>query len=472
MTLRVGVDDTDSPRGGCTTFVLTELLAGAAAHGLDLIGAPRLVRLNPNVPWKTRGNAALSAAFGVGRGSARSIGSIRGRPVRAYPSGRAPPAGPAAAFLDDAWEIVLRGARRGEAGTDPALVAVRRALPARLYWEAVREIVDPDRVRSMLADRSAWVRVDGSDRGIVGAAAAIAWPGRRATWEAISYRDPARVGRPRRVDVGSVRAAQREEPALFLCHDPRTRRMLVAPHTPCPILFGLRSRTAAAALRARPRIRSEPVERWVLFRTNQGSGDHLVRRDPAAWPPGRSGWFDGRLVGEPIRLPGGHVTFSVRSGPSGPPIPCIAFEPTKTLPAVARRLVDGDLLRLWGSRGDRPTIRLEAIEVRRARTEGAARRPPICPACRRSARSLGRCRGYRCPTCRHRWPPDAARRLPRPAPPPPGRVDPTPSARRHLAPLGPEPAGPPGPYHFEGSCDAHRDGRARIGARSILAGGA
>ncbi len=448
MTLRVGIDDTDSPNGGCTTFALTELVACAADRGLDLIGPPHLVRLNPNVPWKTRGNAALTARFGAGRGRSRSIGLFGDRPVRSFPRGRAAPREREQEFLEAAWSTLLRSSRRGEPGTDPALVAVRRPLPASLYWAAVREIVEPATVRRTLAAADAFVRCDGSDRGIVGAAAAIAWPGHRATWEAISYRDPARLGTPRQVDPASVRAAQRAEPDLFLCYDPRTRRMLVAPHTPCPILFGLRGRTERSVLRARPGIRTEPVDRWILFRTNQGSGDHLVRRDPADWAPGRSGWFDGTVVGSPRSGRGGHVVFLLRAASGRTPVPCVAFEPTKTLPAVARLLGPGDRVRVWGSRGDGPTVRLEAIEVRGWAPRGAAH-PPPCLSCGRAARSLGRVRGYRCPVCRRRWPPDAGVSRPRPPPGPLGRSDPTPSARRHLAPLGPEPAVPGETNRFE-----------------------
>jgi len=52
----VGIDDTDSLKGGCTTYVATELVDKLK---YDLIGFPRLVRLNPNIPWKTRGNEQL-----------------------------------------------------------------------------------------------------------------------------------------------------------------------------------------------------------------------------------------------------------------------------------------------------------------------------------------------------------------------------------------------------------------------------
>jgi len=100
----LGVDDTDSPSGGCTTHLLTELVGLAHEHRLDVLGEPRLVRLNPNVPWKTRGNAALSLRLGRGHGRSRIIGELHGRPVRAYSAGRAPTDRATSEFRDAAWD--------------------------------------------------------------------------------------------------------------------------------------------------------------------------------------------------------------------------------------------------------------------------------------------------------------------------------------------------------------------------------
>ena len=60
--LHIGMDDTDSVEGGCTTWLATEVIKELS--DFDLIDCPRLVRLNPNVPWKTRGNGAVSFTFG------------------------------------------------------------------------------------------------------------------------------------------------------------------------------------------------------------------------------------------------------------------------------------------------------------------------------------------------------------------------------------------------------------------------
>ena len=431
----VGIDDTDGPDGGCTTWVLTEVVRCARRHALDVLGEPRLVRLNPNVPWRTRGNGALAVRLGRGRGPSRLVGALDGRPCVAYARGAEvdPPA--AERFARDAWRAVDAASPRVP-GTDPAMVVLRRAPPASLYWRAVRERVAVAEVERELRHLGATVRVRSARRGLVGATAAVAWPGLRHTWELLAYREPARVGTPRSVDGESVRAAQRSDPGLFLCHDARTRRLLVAPHTGCPILFGLRGTRRSAPLQALGSIRSEPIERWMLFRTNQATGDHLVRR-PAAEVTGlRSATVDGTVVAPAVTSPGGHASFAVQDR-AGTPLACVAFEPTKTLPAVARRLAAGDRVRVWGSRGRDGGFRLEGITVLRlARLEH--RRPPRCRACGRTAGSMGRARGYRCPQCGRRFPPEAARTVGAARALRPGTYHPTPSARRHLAPRGPE----------------------------------
>ena len=80
--LHIGIDDTDSLEGGCTTWLITEIIAELS--DFDLISPPRLVRLNPNVPWKTRGNGALALVFGEGLGSKEIIGRIGQKEIFIY----------------------------------------------------------------------------------------------------------------------------------------------------------------------------------------------------------------------------------------------------------------------------------------------------------------------------------------------------------------------------------------------------
>ncbi len=469
----LGVDDTDSPRGGCTTWVLTEVIREVQREDprIHLLGPPRLVRLNPNIPWRTRGNAALSARFGRGTGPHLVAGDLGGRPLRYHLRGA--PLSPEQ--TERVWEVALRvvleSSDLDQPGTDPTVLLSERRLPEDLYWSAVREVVPWQAVRERLLELPG-VRVVafGSGQGMVGAAAALAWPARRATWEAIAYRERSRWGSPRHVDPASVRRMASRFPETFLSFDDRTRRVMIAPHTPCPILYGVRSRSRERLHSALHAVRTpdERPERWALFRTNQATGDHLVARDLGDRAEGTSGIYEGAVAEDPRPLPGGHVAFSVATGSSLSPLPCVAFEPTKALPGVVRGLLRGDLVRVWGSmpmthrspgpagagagQGGRgappperstpllqppppPTLQLEGVEVLRARPLWEKRGNPVCPGCSSRMGSIGRGKGYRCERCGRRAPPESApgRWVSRKARE--GTFLPTPSARRHLAPL-------------------------------------
>ena len=59
-TLHIGFDDTDSTKGQCTThlaFKLVDILI--KKFKVSFIDFPLLIRLNPNIPIKTRGNGSV-----------------------------------------------------------------------------------------------------------------------------------------------------------------------------------------------------------------------------------------------------------------------------------------------------------------------------------------------------------------------------------------------------------------------------
>ena len=58
--LHIGFDDTDSTCGRCTTHLAFKI-TGYLLNGPDteFLDYPLLVRLNPNIPLKTRGNGAV-----------------------------------------------------------------------------------------------------------------------------------------------------------------------------------------------------------------------------------------------------------------------------------------------------------------------------------------------------------------------------------------------------------------------------
>lgn len=58
--LYIGIDDTDSPQGMCTTYLASQIINKFRDNGIELVDYPRLIRLNPFARFKTRGNGGVS----------------------------------------------------------------------------------------------------------------------------------------------------------------------------------------------------------------------------------------------------------------------------------------------------------------------------------------------------------------------------------------------------------------------------
>mgnify|MGYP000906271590 CR=1 FL=1 len=63
IDIHLGIDDTDSNEGMCTTYLTTLILEELMKKNIIMTDYPNLIRLNPNIPWKTRGNASLCLRF-------------------------------------------------------------------------------------------------------------------------------------------------------------------------------------------------------------------------------------------------------------------------------------------------------------------------------------------------------------------------------------------------------------------------
>ena len=57
--IHIGFDDTDSPKGMCTTYLAYRLINLLKKEHVNFLDFPKLIRFNPNIPWKTRGNGAV-----------------------------------------------------------------------------------------------------------------------------------------------------------------------------------------------------------------------------------------------------------------------------------------------------------------------------------------------------------------------------------------------------------------------------
>jgi len=433
----VGLDDTDSPAGGCTThFALETAAEFRRTHGLVLSAPPRLVRLNPNVPWKTRGNAAVSLEFGSARGSGRAQGGVALDGMEIVVDPTATRAEASRAHCETLDGLIEKWCDLGAAGTDPAYVLADVRPPPEIYERAVRGIVNPkDVVRTLRTMRPPPLfKALGDGRGIVGAAAAAAFTSTDPTFELIVYRERERWGTTRRVDLASVDAMDRAFPTTYHNIDRANGHAAVAPSTPCPVLFGVRAfspdelRQAAGSLSA-----GEPWGGWMLFETNQGTDAHVMDSTAAMAPPLCTVRVEGKLTASPRRVKGGHVIFELE-GPDGGKLDCAAYEPTKQFRGVVGALEKGDLVRVVGAvREDRRTLNLEKLEVIALAPRTARGTSPPCPSCGRTMKSSGKGAPYRCASCGAKLPKAAARASVEAPAPKPGWYEVPICARRHLA---------------------------------------
>jgi len=203
-------DDTDSPDGMCTTYLATLVIEALADY--DLIGLPRLVRLNPNIPWKTRGNAAICLSVGHAAGKGRVCGNLDGTSLKYYERGG--PAEPEE-IIRRASKVVERVARFECDKTNPGIVSSNTRPPQSLYWRAVREVVSLKEVEPTLRSCGAVWKKYKAGRGVIGASAAMSWRPKDRTWEVIAYRSPTLVGTPRQIDPKSVIAMDKSTRMTF-----------------------------------------------------------------------------------------------------------------------------------------------------------------------------------------------------------------------------------------------------------------
>jgi tRNA(Ile2)-agmatinylcytidine synthase len=390
----IAFDDTDSLEGGCTTHVAWRIVE--SLEGLDVIGAPELVRLNPNIPFKTRGNAAVCLRVGLGSGPRRRIGtSSSGEPLWGFQSGEEPSDAALAMGAKTAHDVV--SSLRSATGSASGLLVGRMRPAPHAYWAAVQTLVEPEAADAWIRQAGARAWRWGHGRGVIGAAAAAAWTGEHdATWEHIAYRRPENIGRARDVDAQAVRALGSLEPATFDSFDERHGRMRAVPSTPCPVLWGVRAEDPQAAWRAAAHLGPEVEAGSLLFRTNQATDDHIVRRRRLA--PFVGAALEATVSATPSTGPGGHV-FARLELLDGEPVVAAAFEPTKEFRHAVRALRPGDrVLAVGSTHAEASTLALEKLVVRSAAPQRRAAKPS-CDACGTLMRSKGRGAGFRCRGC-------------------------------------------------------------------------
>jgi len=403
LRCRIGLDDTDHPEVGCTTSSFDELLSQILEAMDCTIIERRLVRLWPFARRRTRGNGALGAIIEIPENAESTLeqicnswfASLLSR-IDAYPPSKIP--------------------------VSPCLAISFGKVPENWYWDAVRRNVDPEHMLiEAEKNEMTLIRAD-QVSGVVGACAAISWVSKpNSSWELIAWRKESLIGSERIVSPKSVSELSGRFPGTFLNRDPTKGKGLIAPRTPCPVLYGIRGSCSSDVERAHNWLQSrkdvETCQSFGIHRSNQISDDHI------------ESIHSGCVTCMPREKRGGHANISVFS--AGQSFELVAFSEGGPVNRLLRKLEPGDRISWVGLLSPDGSIHLERLRVDSASPRIVSR--PIC--CNRTMRSSGKSQGLRCLSCgsndRKTWYCTDYDDL---NDPPSGIwLEPTPSNRRHLS---------------------------------------
>lgn len=367
-------------------------------EGYDIIGFPRLVRLNPNVPWKTRGNGAISVHVGKGVGKKKEVGRRRKKSLHSFST--VDQEDVKVTVLADIVDNIIRScAVFSDAKTNPGFVICKEKPPGDVYVRGVKGILKLSEIKRLLENMGATYKGYKNERGLIGATAAVAWTPIDKTYELITYRFNEKWGTTRYVDVSSVQMLDNICSSTFDNYDYVNKHNRITPNSPCPVLYGIRGDNPDELLKAISVVKSEEYVGWLLFETNQGTDDHLQKKKIEEIKPGDSVIIEGKVASKPSTIVGGHVVFKLRDE-SNKVIDCAAYEPTKQFRDIIRELQVGDTIKVFGGVREKPfTINLEKIHIKKLVRIKKKVENPICTRCGKHMKSIGKEAGYRCIRC-------------------------------------------------------------------------
>ena len=296
-------------------------------------------------------------------------------------------------------ETVEEHAKVEDENTNPGFSVLKRQPDFEVYKKAVTQVVLLDEITSLLNKLDADFEGYKNGRGLIGATSAVAWSSDLdKTYELISYRQKKRWNTKRDVDAGSVKTMDKSCRTTFDNYDYQNKHNRVVPNSPCPILYGIRGDDVEELMQAVSIVRSEPVDSWLIFETNQGSDDHLQKKNIEDIRLYQSVIVEGAVIHNPYTLDGGHVIFTIKD--STGTIDCAAYEPTKEFRDIIRELSIGDVVEVYGGLRENPlTVNIEKINVKSLTRVVEKIENPICPKCGKHMKSKGKDQGFKCKIC-------------------------------------------------------------------------
>ena len=380
--LHIGIDDTDSPKGMCTTFLSYKIVKFLERQEIEFIDFPSLIRFNPNVPWRTRGNGAVRLTIRT-----KNPKKIKNKITQFV-----------ASYSDT------------KNGANPGLVFFQnKQIPVsfnKFSKLALCKLISRKHAKQFVSENNIESFYLGNGQGLVGAIGAIGYKFFDHTFELLCYRKKSQFGKKRKISKSSVKNMQSTTfPETFSSYDKENDRVLITPHGPDPVFYGIRGETIKSVVRASTLVNSdEKLDGYMIFKSNQGTGDHLNNElQVDDLKPFNSGFLIGEVCNKPVIERGGHVFFSIKV--KDRKIRCAVYKPTK-ITNVAQNLILGDKIHIGGgirkaSKNHGRILNVEFLRILRlAKNHLLAN--PTCKNCNKKMKSKGYKQGFCCAKCGNR----------------------------------------------------------------------
>jgi len=377
--LHIGFDDTDSRQGMCTTYLAYKVVNFLLKRNARFVDYPLLIRLNPNIPWKTRGNGAVALRVEVDDKSN---------------------------VMDGIRTIVENNSHIGN-GANPGLVFYSgEHIPAdvrEFASNALYDVMSRNKAKEIASKHGIRTFALGNGQGIVGALSAIGTMLKDHTFEIISYRKLENCGAMREIGKENViTMAKRTFPNTYNNYDYSHDRILITPRGPDPIFCGIRGEDPDTLLQAFFMLNiPEKLDGYMIFRTNHGTNMHLTHEfDLTTLKAYTSGYVRGVIASEPYAIKGGHAFFMLRTE-HGSAL-CAVYEPTG-LSQLAQKLGVGDVIEIGGGVRKATSKHPKVVNVEYFRILHVAPKfsymNPLCKKCGKRLKSDGKEKGYKCEKC-------------------------------------------------------------------------
>ena len=377
--LNIGFDDTDSPTGMCTTFLAYKIVDLLQKQKTEFLDFPKLIRFNPNIPWKTRGNGAVSLKIKTNQPS-KIKKQIKN--------------------LVSKYSDTKNGANPGLVFFENDLIPPEFTKFSNL---ALWQLINRNNAKKFVKKNNLDFYYEGNGQGLIGAISAIGYDFSDHTLELLSYRKKSKFGKERIISAESVKKMQENTfPYTFNSFDTKKSRVLITPHGPDPVFYGVRGENVDSLVTATKILQSnEKLDGYMIFKSNQGTGDHLKNElNSETMKPYASGTLIGTVSNTPKITKGGHVFFTINS--KNNEFWCAVYKETG-MSTIASNLIIGDKILVGGgvrkaSKNFPRIINLEFIKIISLK-KNLSQTNPICKKCKKKMKSKGRNQGFQCIKC-------------------------------------------------------------------------